>query len=90
MYRVLSSDPEDMQLEINKILEFVKERLDSLEGIKGSALVRSSQVTQGDLVVDASGTGVVLMDDADPPGYWRVSIDSTGTLTQTSLGREYD
>jgi len=89
LYKIVGSDPEDLRVEVNRILEIISNRLDQIEGYRGEAKVWGRQVTANDVVVDVSGGGVVLRDNGDPPQYWRITIDSTGTLSQTSLGREY-
>jgi hypothetical protein len=91
LYKVTGSDPEDLRIEINRLLENITNRLDQIEGYRGEPKVWNRQVSVGDLVVDgeSNGNGVVLKDESDPPQYWRVTIDSTGTLSQTNLGREF-
>ena len=89
LYKVVGSDSEDLRIEVNRLFELVSDRLDKIEGFRGEPEVYSRQINKDDLVIDGSGNGVVLKDDADPANYWRVSIDSTGTLAQTSLGREF-
>ena len=90
-YKVIGSDPADIRVEINRLLESISNRLDQIEGYRGEPKVWNRQVNVGDLVVDgeSNGNGVVLKDESDPPNYWRVTIDSTGTLSQTNLGREF-
>jgi hypothetical protein len=90
-YKVIGSDPADIRVEINRLLESISNRLDQIEGYRGEPKVWNRQVSVGDLVVDgeSNGNGVVLKDESDPPNYWRVTIDSTGTLSQTNLGREF-
>jgi len=89
LYKVVGSDPADLQAEVNRIFEIVSNRLDKIEGFRGEPEVWARQVNKGDIVVDSYREGIVLRDELDPPGYWRITVDSTGTLTQTSLGREY-
>lgn len=40
--------------------------------------------TQGDTIIDSESRGVVLKDGAGV--YWRVTINTTGSLTTTNLG----
>ena len=89
LYKVGGSDPDDLRVEINRQLENISNRLDKIEGYRGEPEVWSRQINKEDVVVDNEARGVVLKDDGDPAQYWRVSIDSTGTLSQVSLGREY-
>jgi len=89
LYKVVGSDPEDLRVEVNRLMEQISNRLDRIEGYRGEPEVWNRQVNKDDLVIDGTGVGVVLKDDGDPPQYWRVSIDNTGTLIQTSLGREF-
>jgi len=88
-YKIRSDDPRDMLLEINRVLELLAERLDRIEGLRGSPVLYNRQTTAYDVVHTSPNKGVVLKDDATPANYWRVTIDSTGALTQTNLGRSY-
>jgi hypothetical protein len=72
------------------VFELIANRLDRIEGFRGTPQLYERQVTNNDIVHTSNSKGVVLTDDADPPNYWRVTIDSTGTLTQTNLGRSYE
>ncbi len=89
LYKVVGSDPEDLRVEINRLFEIISDRLDKIEGYRGEPEVWSRQVNKDDIVLDGDGAGVVLKDGGNPPQYWRVSVDSSGTLSQTSLGREF-
>ena len=89
LYRIKGSDPADLGSEINGILQKISDRLDKIEGYRGSPEVWSKQVNKDDVVLENSGTGVVLKDGNTPPNYWRVTIDNAGALVQTNLGREY-
>lgn len=42
--------------------------------------------TTDDLIVDTNSKGLVLKDNAGTPHYWRVTVNSAGTLVITDLG----
>lgn len=89
-YRIRSTDPADLITECNRIFELLSDRLDKIEGYRGEPQLHSRQTTAEDIVHTSNSRGVVLTDDSDPPNYWRVTIDNTGTLIQTNLGRSYE
>lgn len=89
LYKVVGSDPDDLRVEINRLFELVSNRLDKIEGFRGEPEVFSRQINRSDLVIDSSGEGVVLKDGGEPGQYWRITVDSSGTLVITNLGREY-
>jgi len=88
-YRIRSTDPKDIITECNRVFELLSDRLDQIEGFRGEPALYNRQTTSHDIIHTDNSKGVVLTDDASPPNYWRVTIDSTGTLQQTNLGREY-
>ena len=91
-YRIESDDPRDWKYEINRILQFVSDRLDQMEGFRGTPRVYNNMKTDYDVVVLNSNKGLVLTDNGDPAHYWRLSINqtgTTGTLTITDLGASY-
>jgi len=87
LYKVRSTDPRDLVFECNRVFELLSERLDRMEGLKGSPQLYAEQKTGYDIVHTDANTGVVLKDNATPPCYWRVTVDSTGTLVITNIGR---
>jgi len=87
LYKVSSTDPNDLLYECNRIFELLSERLDKIEGLRGSPVLYGDQYTGFDTVHTDAERGVVLKDSANPPHYWRVTIDTTGALVQTDLGR---
>ncbi len=60
-------------------------------GITNAATLLNNRVQQGtdtsdDLIVDDNANGLVLKDNAGTPHYWRVTVNSAGTLVVTDLG----
>lgn len=60
-------------------------------GITDAATLVGGRVSQGtdttdDLIVDTNSKGLVLKDNAGTPHYWRVTVNSAGTLVVTDLG----
>jgi len=88
-YKIRSTDPNDLLVECNRVFELLANRLDKIEGHRGEPELYARQTTQYDTVHTSASRGVVLKDGADPPVYWRVTIDTAGALVQTSLGRDY-
>lgn len=43
-----------------------------------------------DIVIDLATKGLVLKDTQDPPHYWRLTVDTSGTLVTTDLGTTHD
>ena len=89
-YKIRSTDPKDIMFECNRVFELLSNRLDRIEGLRGYPVLYGRQTTAHDVVHTSANRGVVLKDDADPPNYWRVTIDSSGVLQQTNLGRNYE
>ena len=89
LYKVVGSDPADLRVEVNRLFELISNRLDKIEGFRGEPEVFNRQVNKDDLVIDGSGKGIVLKDDGDPPQYWRIKVDSYGSISQQNLGRGY-
>ena len=89
-YKIRSGDPEILWAELNRILGLISDRLDQIEGFRGNPKFYARIEATDDVVVTNAARGVVLADNGDPQQFWRVTVDSTGTLQKTSLGREYD
>ena len=89
-YRIRSTDPTDLLFECNRVFELLSDRLDKIEGYRGEPALYARQTTGFDIVHTSNTRGVVFTDDANPPNYWRVTINSAGTLLQTNLGRSYE
>ena len=88
-YKVRSTDQKDLVFECNRVFELLSNRLDKIEGFRGEPTLYARQTTAHDVVHIDNTRGVVLTDDASPANFWRITIDSTGTLAQTNLGRSY-
>lgn len=89
-YRIRSGDPEILWAELNRILGLISDRLDKIEGFRGTPRFYDSAEFSGDVICLSASDGLVLKDNGDPANYWRVTIDSSGTLQHTNLGRSYD
>jgi len=87
-YRVRSSDPNDLTQEINRVFGLLSDRLDKMEGLRGSPEIYDILTTNYDIVVTQTGRGLILKEDVNPPHYWRVTIIK-GVLTATELGATY-
>jgi hypothetical protein len=87
--RMIEGGLGDLVQECNRIFGLLSDRLDKMEGYRGSPVLHSSMETGYDLIITDKDKGVVLKDDGNPANYWRVTIDSVGDLQTTSLGRNY-
>jgi len=90
LYKIRSLDLRDVIVECNRIFELLSDRLDRIEGLRGTAQVFGKQLVQGDGVFPQGGTGPVVSDDGNPAGYWRLAVDTSGTVSATSLGKDYE
>jgi len=89
LYKIRGSSDEDIRVESNRIFEAISNRLDQIEGYRGEPKVWNREVHTDDIVIEVTGKGVVLKDFGSPSRYWRIGITTSGTMTQTLLGREY-
>lgn len=60
-------------------------------GITDAAQVTSGRISAGvdttdDVIIDLATKGLVLKDNAGTPHYWRVTVNTAGTLVVTDLG----
>ena len=90
IYRIRTTDPADQTEEINRLLGLIATRLDQIEGFRGQPRVYDTMLLTKDIVALDSTRGLILLDQASPPQYWRITIDTTGTLQVTQLGPTYE
>lgn len=88
-YRIRGDDPQDWLFEANRIFELIADRLDSIEGYRGHPKFYNYIEAEHDVVVTDATKGVVLRDNGNPASFWRITIDSAGTITRTNIGRVY-
>lgn len=88
-YKIRGDKPEDWREEANRIFELLSNRLDKLEGFRGHPKFYSYVELGSDVFITDNTKGVVLKDGGNPPSYWRVTVNSTGTLVVTNIGRTY-
>jgi len=74
-------------IECNKIFSIMADRLDKMEGLRGEPHIYDRMVSDGDIVHINSNKGLVLSDGTN---YWRVGVNTSGSLTTTSLGKYYE
>lgn len=89
-YKVRGTDPEDLTQEVNRVFALLTDRLDRIEGFRGKPTFYNTMQTSYDVVITSFDKGLVLKDNGNPPNYWRVTINSAGTRTWTSLGASYE
>jgi len=80
---------EDLVIELNGLLQELSEVLDQVRGLRGDISWHNRAITNHDIVIGNNSKGLVLRDTANPANYWRVTVDSTGSLQVTNLGRNY-
>lgn len=81
---------DDIVLELNRVLRMLSDRLDRIEGYRGTPKLHNIMSTEYDLVVDNSKRGIVLKDgDKATSSYWRLTVDSTGGINRTNIGRTF-
>jgi len=89
LYKIRGEDPYEWIGEANRIFEAMSTRLDKLEGYRGHAKFYNYVELGFDVLIDESTKGLVLKDSGNPPSYWRVTVNSAGTLVVTDIGRTY-
>ena len=89
IYKIRGDDPYDWVGEANRIFELMTIRLDNLEGYRGHAKMYNYVEHLSDVVVTDTTRGVVLKDGGNPPNYWRITVNTAGTLVVTKIGRVY-
>lgn len=89
VYKIRGEDPGSWVGEVNKIFELISSRLDNIEGYRGHLKVYNYVEAMSDVVVVDSTKGIVLKDNGNPSSYWRVTIESSGTVTVTNIGSIY-
>ena len=55
-------------------------------GLNSVSRITKGVDTTDDVIVDTNSKGLVLKDNAGTPHYWRVTVNSAGTLVITDLG----
>ena len=88
-YRIRGEKPEDWKQEANRIFELIANRMDSLEGFRGHGKLYNYLEVGHDVLITDNSKGVVLRDNGNPRSYWRITVNSTGTLVVTNIGRTY-
>ena len=63
-----------------------KNAVSGYAGLNASSRVTKGADTTDDLIVDTNSKGLVLKDNAGTPHYWRITVNSAGTLVVTDLG----
>jgi len=54
--------------------------------LNGTNRITVGSDTTDDVIIDTSSKGLVLKDNAGTPHYWRVTVNTTGSLIVTDLG----
>lgn len=88
-YRIRTTDPADQLGELNRLFSLIADRFDKIEGFRGTPKFYNAVEATSDVVCTVPDKGFVLLDQADPPQYWRITVDTTGTLQITKLGATY-
>lgn len=89
VYKIRGDNPEDWIGEANRVFELISVRLDSLEGYRGHGKFYNYTEHGSDVLITDNTKGIVLRDNGNPASYWRITINSAGTLVLTNIGRVY-
>ncbi len=80
-------------MKLPSIVQFSKERfLQSLYDLIPKITAAYNRLethgldTVGTIIIDTATTGVVLKDTQGTPHYWRLTVDTSGSLVTTDLG----
>jgi len=87
-YKIRSTEISDVISECDRIFALLSDRLDKMEGFRGTPELFSALTTNFDLVCTDSEKGLVLKDNANPANYWRLTITGA-SLAATNIGRNY-
>ena len=88
--RTTKKDVSALILDCNRVFGLLSDRLDRMEGYRGKPRFRNIVLMEDDVVNLYPGKGIVLCDNGNPASYWRITIDSTGSLVYTNIGRDYE
>lgn len=66
--------------------ESEKDSASGYAGLNASSRIAKGTDTADDLIVDLATKGLVLKDTQGTPHYWRVTVETDGTLTTTDVG----
>lgn len=88
--RTTKEDVLTLTLECNRVFSLLSDRLDKMEGYRGKPEFRNNTLMNYDVIVVNSNKGLILKDNGNPASYWRITIDSTGSLVYTNIGRDYE
>jgi len=78
LYKIRSLDLGDVIVECNRIFELLADRLDRIEGLRGSPRLYDKQQTDFDTIYSGINSGPVVRDQGNPPRYWRIGVDTAG------------
>jgi len=66
--------------------ESEKDAASGYAGLSAASRITKGVDTTDDVIIDLATKGLVLKDVADPPHYWRVSVNVLGALVTADLG----
>ena len=73
-YKLRGTDPQDLRGEVNRVFEVIKDRLDRIEGFRGSPVFYATMEAKLDVTCTGISRGLVLRDSESPPHYWRITF----------------
>lgn len=83
--RVTGDTIEEIKEQLNRILKRVQEELDTARGYSGDVDMSARMVHKDDIIFNDPTKGLVLLDDGTPQTYWRIWVDSNGSLATESM-----
>ena len=88
-FAIIGEDLESLREELNVVLKKISEEIRVARGEAGDITQGSRMINSDDLIFNTTDKGVVLKDDGTPPQYWRLWVNSSGTLYTESIGGSY-
>lgn len=83
-WRLTADNIDDLREELNRYLKKIEDELNVARGYAGDVTMEARVRQKDDIIFDSTKKGPVLADDGVPQRYWRVYVNSSGSvLTET-------
>lgn len=84
-YRISADTMDEFIVQMNLILKKIDTDISQLRGLSGDVPMEARSIHSDDVIFTSTDKGVVLKDDGNPPQYWRVWVNSSGTLSTETM-----
>ena len=84
-FRITGETIEDIREQLNRVLKKMEEELNIARGYRGDVPMEARMVHTEDIIVNDTTKGLILVDDGRPQTFWRVWVNSSGTLSTESV-----